>query len=116
MSKMKDLDYRVRIFGECLFDEQIEEYETQLIECEREGKYNRIQKCETMVALLKEFKQKWSNDRIMSVCLAKAFKEWLRGEEATVLAVLESDDVDFEVLGYMTIWVELYLGGSNDEI
>lgn len=113
---MKDLDYRVRNFGLCLFDEQIEEYETQLIECEREGRYDRIQKCETMVDLLKEFRQKWDNDRTMTVCLAKAFKDWLRGEEATVLAVLESDEVDFEVIGYMTIWVELYLGGSEDEI
>lgn len=115
---MKDLDERVMKFGETLFDEKIEEYETRHIEHMR-GEGSGIlggTDNELMVELLQDMKKEWTEKRVMTTCLAIAFKEWLKGEEATVLHVLESDIVDFEVIGYMSIWVELYIGGREDEI
>ena len=116
MSYMKDLDYRVMKFGEMLFDEKIEEYETQAIEMGRGEDVYGHSNPDLMVELLQDMKKEWTEKRVMTTCLASAFKEWMKGDEATVLHVLESDIVDFEVIGYMAIWVELYIGGREDEI
>ena len=113
---MKELDYRVRQFGEMLFDERIEEYETRVIEDKREGLLESSITNEHMVELLQDMKEEWMSDMKMSTCLAIAFKEWMKGDDATLQMVLESDNVDFEVIGYMAVWVELYLGGREDEI
>lgn len=113
MSYMKELDYRVRQFGEMLFDERIEEYETRVIEDKREGLLESSITNEHMVELLQDMKKDWSENRIMTRVLATLFKEWLHGDEGAVQAVLESDDVDFEVIGYLSVWTTNFLGGNE---
>lgn len=117
MSAMKDLDYRVKLFGEMLYDERIEEYETQVIEMERGENVYGHPNPQVMVELLQDMKKEWSEKRVMSRVLATMFEEWLHGDEGAVQAVLESDDVDFEVIGCLSVWTTNFLGGLKwDEI
>lgn len=103
MSKMKNMVEKVREFGAYLIDSEIEMWESMAAMSDRDMDWNGVYEATQHLVTLRDQKVQWEATQPWNGLMHEMLMDWLQTDESSEQQVIESDVVDFEVIGMLTV-------------